>query len=226
MSIALHTLKVALIGSALVALTACEEEKPATATKAPAVHSALPTAAPPPTAAPTPPEPKHDCPEGSSGEGSSNKPCQATGPTRTMEVAWNGKMSDDGPSFKVVNTSKLTILYGKIYVYFYDKDGKQIEVKDDSSSSDKPKPYKTCAGRIFGGVMKPGEKAVINFSCVKKSHVPDGAKTIEGELETVGFADASGEKVDFYWRNDDLVPDARPKGGLVADKKGAAKKKN
>jgi hypothetical protein len=62
--------------------------------------------------------------------------------------------------------------------------------------------------------MKPGEKAVITFSCVKKEHVPEGAKAIEGELQIVGFADATEKKSEYYWRNNDLVPDARPKGGV------------
>ena len=31
-------------------------------------------------------------------------------------------------------------------------------------------------------------------------------------MQMVGFADASGKKIDFYWRNNDLAPDARAKG--------------
>jgi hypothetical protein len=38
--------------------------------------------------------------------------------------------------------------------------------------------------------------------------------TIEAELQMVGFPDATGKKVDFYWRNSDLTPDVRPKGGV------------
>lgn len=232
MSITKTTLNAVLVGAVLVSLAACEEEKSTSAPKAPPSAAAM-HSAPPPTAAPPPPsatataaEPKHDCPEGSSGEGSSARPCEATGVQRTMSVTWTGKTGDDGPSFKVTNTSKLVILYGKIYVYFYDKSGKQLEVKDESSPSSKPRPYQTCAGRIFGGVMKAGEKATITFSCVKKQHVPEGATLIEGEVGTAGFADASGEKVDFYWHNADLTPDARPKGGIAdPNAKGAKKKK-
>jgi hypothetical protein len=33
-------------------------------------------------------------------------------------------------------------------------------------------------------------------------------------MPMVGFADASGKKIDFYWRNNDLAPDVRPKGGI------------
>jgi hypothetical protein len=61
--------------------------------------------------------------------------------------------------------------------------------------------------------MKAGEKAVLTFSCVKKDHVPEGTAAIEAEMQMVGFTDASGGKADTYWRNKDLAPDTRPKGG-------------
>jgi hypothetical protein len=38
--------------------------------------------------------------------------------------------------------------------------------------------------------------------------------SIEAEMQTVGFVDESGTKTEFYWRNKDLAPDARPKGGV------------
>jgi hypothetical protein len=128
-----------------------------------------------------------------------------------MDVAWNGKTDDKGPQFKVTNKSPATILYGRIVVYFYDKAGKQLDVKD---SEGKAKPSQACGGNIFSGVMKPGEKAVITFSCVKKDVVPDGAAAIEGEMQTVGYANAAGDKSDLYWRNNDLAPEQRKKGGI------------
>lgn len=76
-------------------------------------------------------------------------------------------------------------------------------------------PYRICSGKIFGGVMKPAEKAVITFSCVTKANVPEGTAAIEAEMQSVGFADAADEKkIDFYWKNGDLTPDARKKGGV------------
>jgi hypothetical protein len=134
------------------------------------------------------------------------------GGSRMMQVEWTGKMTDAGPSFRVISKSKNVILYGKIVAYFYDKAGKQLEVKD---ASGKAKPNQPCAGNVFGGVMKPNEKAVMdNFSCIKKDHVPEGTVAIEAEAQMVGFADAAGAKSEFYWRNDDLTPEARPKGGV------------
>jgi hypothetical protein len=49
---------------------------------------------------------------------------------------------------------------------------------------------------------------------VKKEHVPEGTTAIEGEMITVGFADSTETKNEFYWGNKDLAPDARPKGGV------------
>ena len=128
------------------------------------------------------------------------------GSKRIMEVTWTGKIKDKGPSFRVKNNSKLEVLYGNLFVYFYDKAGKQIQVGEEG----KKKPYRTCRGRIFAGALKPGEKATIYFSCVKKKDVPEGAKAIEGEIKTVGFTDKSGKRTDTYWQNADLVPKERP----------------
>ena len=128
-----------------------------------------------------------------------------------MEATWTGKTDDKGPLFRVTNKSPLVILYGKIAVYFYDKSGKQLETKD---AGGKTHPYQSCAGNIFGGVMKVGEKAVMTFSCIKKELVPESTASVEAELQMVGFADASGQKSEFYWRNDDLAPEGRKKGGV------------
>jgi hypothetical protein len=205
---------------ALIPLVGCEKTEPALKPEPEPVKSApapapTPSTPPPPSAAP---EPHHDCPAGSEGMGSLAKPCEAHGADRIMEVTWTGKMNDAGsPTFRVVSKSKLVILYGKIVTYFYDKTGKQLEVP--AGSSGKPRQHQDCPGNIFGGVMQPGEKAVINFSCVGKSSVPEGTVAIEAEIQTVGFADAEGKHSDFYWKNEDLTPDTRPKGGLKASLK-------
>jgi hypothetical protein len=177
---------------------------------APSAVASAPTAAPSASAA----EPHHDCPKGSTGEGSFNKPCEAKGNARLMELAWTGKTDDKGPQFRLANKTAQTILYGKIAVYFYDKAGKQLEVQDTAATPPKAVPYRTCSGNMFGGVMKPNEKAVLTFSCVKKEHVPEGTAAIEAEMLTGGFADPTEKKVDYYWHNADLAPDARKKGGV------------
>jgi hypothetical protein len=217
MSPATRPSSILLIAFALSGV-ACDEEGAAPKPESPK-NTPPPTAvAPPaPVPSPAPSEPKHDCPAGSSGEGSFDKPCEAKGAERMMKVTWTGKLTDEGPSFRVINESELVILYGKIATYFYDKAGKQLPAA--GGSPDKPKQHQDCAGNIFSGVMKPGEKAVLTFSCVGKSHVPEGTAAIEGEMQMVGFADADGKRNEFYWKNDELVPDTRPKGGIKDDKK-------
>jgi hypothetical protein len=192
----------------------CEEEPTAPAKPAASAAVAQPAAAAQPAApvaSAPPPKDRDDCPEGSSGPGTFDKPCEGKGKTRLMEVTWTGKMTDTGPSFRVVNKSKLDIIYGKLAAYFYDKAGKQLDALE-SEESGKKRSQKWCAGKIFDGPMKAGEKAVITFSCVKKGNVPEGTAFVEGELQMVGFLDDAGEKTEFYWRNTDLTPDERPKG--------------
>ena len=155
-------------------------------------------------------KPSHPCPEGSKGEGTRKSPCKAKGATRIMDVKWTRKSDDKGPKFKVTSKSKLPILYGQLIVYFYDSSGKQLEVAGGGEARSKL----PCIGNIFAGAMKPGEKAFMTFSCLKKKHVPEGTAAIEGELQMVGFTDEMGKKSDTFWRNDDLVPDERPKGGI------------
>jgi hypothetical protein len=159
------------------------------------------------------PEPHHDCPANSNGIGSFTKPCEAKGSERVMKVKWT-KTDDKGPNFSIKNIGKTTILYGKIAVYFYDKSGKQLDLKDESETPPKTRPYLTCSGNFFQGVMKPAESATLTFSCVPKKVIPEGTTTIEAEMQTVGFADETEKKIDFYWRNADLTPNARSKGGI------------
>lgn len=188
------------------------EPTASTAASAPA-PTAAPTTTSAATASAAAPKPSHPCPDGSTGDGTLKSPCLAKGTARLMDVQWNGKIDDKGPGFRVTNNAKLEALYGNVIVYFYDKDGKQLEVPATEPNA-KPKPKQACFGNIFGGPMKAGEKAVITFSCVKKAHVPEGTTAIEAEMQTVGFTGADGVKADTYWRNEELVPDQRPKGGV------------
>ncbi len=192
-----------------------EEPAPQPSASLAALASSTP---PPPPAPPPPPKPRDDCPEGSSGLGTSAEPCKASGDSRMMEVKWTGKTTDEGPKFAVTNKSKKPILYGSVAVYFYDKAGKQLEV----TYGGKPRPMQICSGNIFAGAVKPDEKIFVFFSCVKKEHVPEGTAAIEAEAKGVGFANEAGTENEFYWSNMDLVPDQRPKGGLKP--KGKSKK--
>jgi len=194
----------------LLACDAPKETATAPSASSPPKAAATPAPTPKPTATVAAVKPSHECPEGTEGEGTQKEPCTAKGTARIMTVKWTGKITDKGPSFVVVSKSKLEILYGSLFVYFYDKAGKQLDVKKE----DETKPNLGCSGNIFAGPMKPGEKATLWFSCVKKDHVPEGTVAIEAELRTVGFTAESGKKSDTFWRNDDLIPDKRPKGGI------------
>ena len=218
MSLATKSSKLLLTLAFTNLLAACEEEpkKEAPAAKPSASVAAVePPPAPPP---PPPPKPRDDCPEGSSGIGTNSEPCLGSGDARMMEVKYTGKTTDEGPKFMVLNKTKKSILYGSVAAFFYDKAGKQLQV----TAGGKPRPMQLCSGNIFAGAVKPEEKIFVFFSCVKKEHVPEGTATIEAEIRTVGFADETGSHNDFYWSNPDLVPDARPKGGIKAK---ATKKK-
>ena len=199
-------------------LLGCSEEaKPAgsasaSAKPAPKPSTTTSAAAPAPSASAAPLPDRSDCPKDSKGPGTLEKPCEGKGEARMMEVKWNGKIDDKGPYFNVTNKSPAVILYGKIAVYFYDKDGKQLPVKD-AAAPDKTLPFQTCFGNIFSGVMKVNEKALLTFSCVKKEVVPEGTVAIEAEMLTVGFSDSSEKKSEFYWTNRELAPEVRKKGG-------------
>jgi len=200
-------------------LLGCEEEKKEAPAAKPSVAAA--PVAPPPAPSAEPPKLRDDCPKGSSGAGTSDKPCLASGDSRMMEVTYTGKTTDEGPKFSVTNKSNNPILFGSLAAYFYDKAGKQLKVTADGKS----KPMQMCSGNIFAGAVKPGEKIFVFFSCVKKDQVPEGTASIEAEVKTVGFADEEGKRNEFYWSNPDLVPDERPKsGGKPASSKPKGKK--
>jgi len=210
----IRTIPALTLGLLGLGLIGCDE--PASPPAEASATSAPSAVAPPPakTAAPTATveakKPSHPCPEGSEGDGVLKSPCKATGATRVMDVKWSGKITDKGPSFRVTNNAKLEILYGNVVVYFYDKAGKQLDVM----VGDDTRKKRSCAGNIFAGPMKPGEKATLWFSCMKKKHVPEGAVAIEAEMKTVGFTSKEGKRADTYWQNEELTPDERPKGGI------------
>lgn len=206
---------------AVLLLSGCDDKAKEAGKGAPsasAAPSAVPSAAATPAATPSvtasaaPPPDRADCPKGSVGAGTFDHPCATKGATRLMTAEATGKADDKGnPQFRVVNKHSATILYGKVTAYFYDKAGKQLDAKGAEGKTFK---HVGCGGNIFGGVMKPNEKAVVSFSCIKKDNVPEGTATTEAEISVVGFADAEGKKSEFYWKNDDLVPDERKKGGV------------
>jgi len=210
---------------AVIAACAACDKGSAAVDAAPSAAASASAAAPTPTpstsvasapSASAAPEVQHDCPAGSTGgTGSFSHPCEGKGKTRMVLVAWNGKSDDGGsPWFKVESKATKPMLYAHLAIYFYDKAGKQIDAKEPVEGSDKTHAFHTCAGNVFAGGLNPSEKARYTFSCMKKGDVPAGTTAMEAEATMVGFADASMKKNEFYWKNADLAPEARPKGGI------------
>src|SRR5512146_109073 len=87
--------KAAVVSAVALLVVGCEDEKPAPGKTTPSATAAQPVASTPPpkpVARAAPEEPHHDCPEGSTGEGSFNKPCEGKGTSSLMTVTWTGKM--------------------------------------------------------------------------------------------------------------------------------------
>jgi hypothetical protein len=211
-------------GIVMSLLVACSKDPSAggaaSASAAPSATVPVPSASvadTPIASASAAPEAHHDCPTGSTGIGSFSKPCESKGALRMLEIAWKGKSDPNGsPTFSVKMKAPLKVNYGRVAVYFYDKAGKQIDVKEPVEGSDKTHAFHICSGRLFAGVLDPADKSIynFNFSCVQKKDVPDGVGSMEVEAQMVGFADADGKRIDFYWKNADLAPEQRPKGGV------------
>lgn len=196
----------------------CSKDAPAVdaaASVAPSASAAPTTSVAAIPSASAAPEEHHDCPAGSTGIGNFSHPCEATGKNvRMVALSWNGKSDDKGsPWFNTTSKAAKTLLYGRLAIYFYDKAGKQIDVKEAVEGSDKTHAFHVCAGNVFAGGLNPAEKAKYTFSCMKKADMPAGATAMEAEATIVGFAEPSLKKNEFYWKNADLAPEARPKGG-------------
>jgi len=133
-----------------------------------------------------------------------------------VELSFKGKYDEKtgGPMFNVHSKAPKTMLYGRVAIYFYDKAGKIIDVKEAPEGSDKTHVFHTCSGNIFAGGLAKDEKAAYNFSCMGKSNIPPGMASMEAEAFMVGFADSTVKKNEYYWRNNDLTPETRPKGGV------------
>jgi len=204
----------------LAAAAACSKDQAAATDAAPSAAASA-SAAPSASVAAAPsasaePEVQHDCPAGSTGKGSFSHPCEAKGAARMVTLTWNGKYDDKtaSPWFNTKSSAPKTLLYGRIAVYFYDKSGKQIDPKEAVEGSDKTNAFHTCSGSVFAGGLNPGENARYTFSCMKKSDMPEGTAAMEAEATIVGFADAAIKKNEFFWKNADLAPQKRPKGGV------------
>jgi hypothetical protein len=163
------------------------------------------TAAMTPAAPPKPPEDKPEvggiCPAGSTGEGTSSKPCVGKG--RVLEAEWTGKW---GPNamFKITNKTDKKIDFAQACVWYYDKDGKWLKIDN--------KPLPECSSSS-GGVISIGPKETKEQGFGhKEAEAPKGTVKVEMEFNKVGWPGAKeGDYV--YWENDKLDKLNRPLGG-------------
>ena len=144
----------------LSTLGCSKDEAAADAAAAPSASAPAPSTvasvAPTPSAsASAAPEAQHDCPTGSTGPGTFTKPCEAKG-----GVADGGDQVERqdrrqrSPSFAVTSKStRSSSSTAKIAVYFYDKAGKQLDVKDEAGRQGAPVPH------VLGQLLRRRDEA-------------------------------------------------------------------
>jgi hypothetical protein len=133
---------------------------------------------------------------------------------------WTGayvtKFGQEQPEFEVENGFELEINWGNVALFYYDKDGNQLEVT--FASGDKSMaPYQSGSG-TFGGDkpgkgLEPGEKKKFSYGPTK-AETPAGTETIELEVRAFGHELPNRDpKSKFFMVQAPDVPNVRPKGG-------------
>jgi hypothetical protein len=146
------------------------------------------------------------CPAGSAGKGTPSEPC--SGPGRLLEAKWTGKTGSHSSVFTVKNNLPYKVTYVSAVGYYYDKDGKQLEV---ALPGQEKFPHKVWAGS--GGVLTiEGSQTKDIELGWKKETIPKEAETIEIEFGRVGWK-KDGSDALIYWENKALTKNPRPKGG-------------
>ncbi len=169
------------------------------------------------SAAPEKKKDKTTCADwGGTGSLTFQDPCKLKPPS-PVKAKWTGKYvkgsSGEVPEVEVENGFDLELSWGFVNVFYYDKDGKQLEITYESGTKTK-RHYENGSGILKN--IKPGEKKMLALG-PPKSATPEGTETIE--VEITGFAlehaENAKKKDDKHFRVDVGVPsfDERPKGG-------------
>jgi hypothetical protein len=152
---------------------------------------------------------------GGTGELSFDKPCNLKAPS-PVKGKWTGgyvkrsRNSDELPEIEIENGFELEIMWGNVTVYYYDKDGKQLEVTFENGEKSKA-PYTNGSG-IFQN-LKPGEKKKLAFGA-PKAQTPAGTESIEVEISAFGYElPDKNPKNKYFWVERPTMWDQRPKGG-------------
>lgn len=148
------------------------------------------------------------------GEGDFEKDCVVKGPS-PLKAKWTGKYVDDFgrevPEIEVENGTDLELSWGFVNLWYYDKDGKQLELQYESGTKSK-RFYQNGSGLLKG--IKPGEKKLLAIGPQKKE-TPAGTDSIEVEVTGWGVENPKDPKARKMFRVKAPVEnlDERPKGG-------------
>lgn len=132
--------------------------------------------------------------------------CKGKGMTPPLVAKWTGKMHPffKEPTFEVENTSDKDIHWASASVYYYDKAGKQIEVK----LKDRPDKYKKSSINGSNFTFKPKEKKELALGWKEENHPKDAVK-IEVVFDGWCYG-VYNDKANELCINVDRAPDERP----------------
>lgn len=197
---------IALIGALVMA--GCSKSESAAGAPSASTARAAPSAAP--ALGPT-------CPTGSTGAGTLQDPCKAAdAAARIVTVTYTGDAAGEKRTFKFVNGTDMALAHLDLKVYFYDKDGKQLDVTNLPAMEKEKFPNWWTSGLIFGlsGQLDARAEKEVEIPGFQKEFFPAGTATVEAEADLVGFTPCGGgNPCKLYWKNSALVPSQRPKQG-------------
>lgn len=138
--------------------------------------------------------------------------CTLKGPS-PVKGKWTGKYVDsfgrEVPELEIENGFDLELMWGFVNLYYYDKDGKQLEITYENGSKAK-RFYQNGSGLLQN--IKPGEKKKLALGPTKKE-TPEGTDTIEVEVTGFGFELPNRDPKNKFFDVEIANYDERPKGG-------------
>jgi hypothetical protein len=138
------------------------------------------------------------CPAGSTGDGTYDKPCVASGDTRLVPLKYVSS-DDNYIVFDAKNNGPYEVIGGQRDLWIYDASGKRLDITIPNN------PPMTHTGTSGGmtPTVKPGETKQVKFFLDKKSR-PAGAATYQAEFQKVEMSTTGGTP-DFVWTNPGLL---------------------
>jgi hypothetical protein len=192
-------------------LTACDKGPAPSAAASASAKPAVPAASSAASA------PASACPAGSAGKGTVAEPCLAAdAAARLVEVTYVGDVKGDKVGFKFANKTAEEISHLDVRVYFYDKDGKQLEVTDLPGMKDSKFNFWWTSGLVFGldkSLAANETKDDVQVPLFSKERIPKGTAKVQAEAILVGFSPCKDGPCKLYWKNTALAVEKRPAQG-------------